>query len=166
MIAIRKATAAEMPIITELAERIWPQNYSEYISEAQLRYMLNKMYNQQELLAQHNNGYTFFIASEANEDVGFACVAVLDEDEQSYKLHKLYVLSSMHGKGLGKLLVNQAVNLVVAQGGKSLQLNVNRNNKATNFYLKMGFNIKETVDIAIGDGFYMNDYVMELPTGS
>ena len=163
MIEIRKATAADMPIVTELADLIWPQTYSEYISEAQLRYMLDLMYNQEELLSQYHKGFTFFIASLNNEDVGFACVALQDEKQQRYKLHKLYVLPNLHGMGLGKLLINEVVKLVRAQGGKSLQLNVNRNNTATNFYLKIGFKIKETVDINIGDGFFMNDYVMELP---
>jgi hypothetical protein len=40
---------------------------------------------------------------------------------------------------------------------------VNRYNKAKDFYEKAGFKIIETVDIEIGNGFYMNDYVMELP---
>lgn len=163
MIEIRKATAADMPIVTELAELIWPQTYSEYISEAQLRYMLNLMYNQEELLSQYHKGYTFFIASVQGKDVGFACASLLEEQNHIYKLHKLYVLPSTQGMGIGKLLIDKVVDLVAAEGGKFLQLNVNRKNKATNFYLKMGFIIKETVDINIGDGFFMNDYVMELP---
>ena len=69
----------------------------------------------------------------------------------------------MHGKGVGKILMNEVVNLTSKEGGQSLQLNVNRNNKAKDFYLKAGFNIKETVDLDIGNGFFMNDYVMELP---
>jgi len=40
---------------------------------------------------------------------------------------------------------------------------VNRYNKAKDFYEKAGFIIKETADIEIGGGFFMNDYVMELP---
>lgn len=163
MIEIRKATAADMPIVTELAELIWPQTYSEYISEAQLRYMLNLMYNQEELLLQYHKGFTFFIASVQGKDVGFACASPLDEQNHVYKLHKLYVLPSTQGMGIGKFLIDKVVDLVAAEGGKSLQLNVNRNNTATNFYLKIGFKIKETVDINIGDGFFMNDYVMELP---
>jgi len=67
----------------------------------------------------------------------------------------------MHGKGVGKILMNEVVSQVKAQGGEFLQLNVNRANKAKDFYLKTGFKIKETVNLDIGNGFYMNDYVME-----
>jgi len=166
MILLRKAKEEDLPIITQLAEEIWPQTYSEYISEEQLRYMLDLMYNQGELLAQFAKGYTFLIASENGKDVGFACWSLTEPEHFGYKLHKLYVVPSMHGKGLGKLLINEVVNLAVSKGGKTLQLNVNRNNKAKDFYLKIGFKIKETVDIHIGNGFYMNDYIMELPIGS
>jgi len=163
MIFLRKAKAEEIAIISDLAEQIWPQTYSAYISEEQLRFMLDKMYNKGELLSQLQNGHTFIIASENGKDVGFAGFSIIDPRKKAYKLHKLYVLPEMHGKGVGKILINEVVNLALHDGGKSLQLNVNRNNNAKDFYLKAGFNIKETVDLDIGNGFFMNDYIMERP---
>ncbi len=158
---LRQANLSDMVIISQLAEQIWPQTYSTYISETQLRYMLNLMYNQTELQNQVQNGHTFLIAQLNGVDVGFAGFSILNETTHTYKLHKLYVLPQIHGKGLGKILVNEVVNLAIHKGGKTLQLNVNRNNNAKDFYLKIGFNIKETVDLDIGNGFFMNDYVME-----
>ena len=162
MILIRKAKEEDMPIISDLAELIWPQTYTEYINEEQLRYMLDLMYNKGELLSQLQQGYTFLIAEDGLKDVGFACSSLIDAETKTYKLHKLYVLPEMHGKGVGKILINEIKNLAERNGGKFLQLNVNRNNKAKDFYLKGGFKIKETVDVNIGNGFFMNDYVMEL----
>jgi GNAT superfamily N-acetyltransferase len=72
------------------------------------------------------------------------------------------VLPEHHGEGLGKFLINEVVNKVREAGGKTLELNVNRANDAKVFYERMGFTIKKTVDIAIGNGFFMNDYVMEM----
>ena len=161
MILLRKAKSSEIGIITALAELIWPQTYSAYISKDQLRFMLDKMYNEGELLAQLQSGHTFLIASENGKDIGFAGFSIINSKEHIYKLHKLYVLPEMHGKGVGKLLINEVVNLAARNGGQTLQLNVNRNNKAKDFYLQAGFNIKETVDLDIGNGFFMNDYVME-----
>ncbi len=163
MILLRKAKEEDIAIISDLAERIWPQTYSSYISEAQLRYMLNMMYNRGELLAQLQKGHTFLIASEDGNDLGFAGFSIIDPTTRAYKLHKLYVLPETHGKGIGKLLIKEVMDLAAQAGGKTLQLNVNRNNNAKDFYLKMGFRIKETVDIEIGNGFLMNDYVMEIP---
>lgn len=42
-----------------------------------------------------------------------------------------------------------------------LELNVNRQNKARIFYEKFGFVIVEEKDIPIGNGYFMNDYVMQ-----
>jgi len=162
MIILRKAKEEDIEIITELAEEIWPQTYGDYIEQDQLRYMLELMYNKGELLSQLQRGHTFLIASENGKDVGFAGFSVVDPNNGTYKLHKLYVLPEMHGKGVGKILINEVVRLAKHNGGKTLQLNVNRNNNAKDFYLKAGFKIKETVDINIGNGFYMNDYVMEI----
>jgi ribosomal protein S18 acetylase RimI-like enzyme len=39
-------------------------------------------------------------------------------------------------------------------------LNVNRNNKALGFYQKFGFVILREEDIDIGNGYFMNDYIM------
>lgn len=161
MIILRKAKEEDIAIISDLAEEIWPQTYSTYISAEQLRFMLDKMYNRGELLQQLQSGHEFILASEDGVDVGFAGFSLIDPHKNAYKLHKLYVLPQMHGKGVGKILINEVVNQVVRNGGKALQLNVNRNNNAKDFYLKAGFNIKETVDLDIGNGFFMNDYVME-----
>ena len=165
MILLRKAKEEDIAIISALAEQIWPQTYAPYISKEQLRYMLNMMYNEGELLSQLQKGHTFLMSSENEKDVGFAGFSIIDIENQGYKLHKLYVLPEMHGKGIGKILINEIVDIAVRNGGKTLQLNVNRNNNAKDFYLKIGFRIKETVDLDLGNGFFMNDYVMELPIG-
>jgi len=161
MIILRKAKETDIEIIQDLASRTWPTAYAEIISTAQIDYMLDKMYNKGELLSQFQKGHVFLIAEEGSRDLGFAGFSITDSDNRIYKLHKLYVLPEAHGKGLGKLLINEVVNQVKDAGGKALQLNVNRDNKAAEFYKKAGFMIKETVDLDIGNGFLMNDYVME-----
>lgn len=161
MIYLRKAKEDDIPIIADLAERTWPQTYGDYLSDEQIRYMLDKMYNKGELLGQMRKGHIFLIATEESQDVGFAGFSLVNPEEYTYKLHKLYVLPEMHGKGVGKILMNEVVDIARKNDGRTLQLNVNRNNKAKDFYERAGFKIKETVNLEIGNGFYMNDYVME-----
>ena len=43
-----------------------------------------------------------------------------------------------------------------------MELNVNRNNKALHFYEKMGMRKLREGDFPIGNGYYMNDYIMGL----
>ena len=85
MILLRKGKEEDMPIISDLAEQIWPQTYSDYINEEQLRYMLDLMYNKGELLSQLQQGYTFLIAEDGSKDVGFACSSLTDSETQMSK---------------------------------------------------------------------------------
>ncbi|QXU41532.1 GNAT family N-acetyltransferase [Pedobacter sp. D749] len=161
MITLRKAKEDDIEIIRDIAAATWPSAYLDIIGQAQIDYMLDKMYNKGELLKQFMEGHIFLIAEEGENQFGFAGYSIIGHDERIYKLHKLYVLPSAHGKGVGKILINEVFNQVKDAGGSALQLNVNKHNKAKDFYLKGGFTIKESVKLDIGEGYFMDDYVME-----
>lgn len=161
MITLRKAKEDDIEIIREIAAATWPSAYLDIIGQAQIDYMLDKMYNKGELLKQFMEGHIFLIAEEGENQFGFAGYSIIGHDARIYKLHKLYVLPSAHGKGVGKILINEVFNQVKDAGGSALQLNVNKHNKAKDFYLKGGFTIKESVKLDIGEGYFMDDYVME-----
>jgi len=60
------------------------------------------------------------------------------------------------------MLLDFVLNEIKKTAEKSvLQLNVNRQNNAVNFYLKKGFSILYEEDNDIGEGYFMNDYVMQ-----
>jgi GNAT superfamily N-acetyltransferase len=73
----------------------------------------------------------------------------------------LYVLPEAQGKGIGKLLIEEVIVLAEEMHSKSINLNVNRFNKAHFFYSKMGFCILKEVDIELDFGYLMEDYIME-----
>jgi ribosomal protein S18 acetylase RimI-like enzyme len=161
MILLKKAKESDLPIIQEIAKITWAPTYVPIIGQDQVDYMLDKMYSTAVLENQLLNGHQFLIAEQGSKDVGFVSYSLEDSTSMVYHLHKLYVLPETHGQGIGKFLINEVVNNVREAGGQYLRLNVNRNNKAKDFYEKAGFIIKETVDIEIGNGFFMNDYIME-----
>ncbi len=159
-IQIRSCKREELSIISDLAYRIWPLAYKEMISQQQMDFMLNWMYSLETLEKQFEEGQQFFIAEENVEPVGFIAIEALSK--QIWKIQKLYVLVEKHGRGIGKFLLQKAMDLAKKQQVLSLELQVNRENKAVEFYKKMGFTIREAADFDIGNGFYMNDYVMEI----
>lgn len=163
MIQLKKATVADLPTIQKIAKVTWGPTYTHIIGEEQVEYMLGKMYNIDALQAQLAQGHKFLIAEQGSKKVGFASYS--RDEGDAFHLHKLYVLPEIHGQGVGKLLMNEVVSKVRAEGGKYLRLNVNRYNKAKDFYESAGFKIKESVDNEIGNGFLMNDYIMEKTIG-
>lgn len=161
MILLKKAKESDIPIIQEIANITWGPTYVPIIGQAQVDYMLQKMYSTAALESQFIDGHQFLIAELGAKNVGFVSYGIAPEASNVYHLHKLYVLPSVHGQGIGKFLINEVLNKVHDEGGKFLRLNVNRKNKAKDFYESAGFIIIETVDLDIGNGFYMNDYIME-----
>ncbi len=156
---IRKATTEDVPLIRELTFKVWPQTYAPILSKTQIDYMLEMMYSKSSLQQQMNKGSQFIIVYENNEPVGFA--AYFEKSPSVFKLDKIYVLPSQQGKGTGRFVIDYIIDKIKKKGATALQLQVNRNNKARNFYEKLGFVVIEEKDFDIGNGYFMNDYVME-----
>lgn len=156
---IRKAFPSDIPLIRELALRIWPGTYQDILTSEQLDYMLDLFYSNKALQEQMEQQTDFIIVNDGESPVGFASFGPIDPGV--YKLHKIYVLPSQQGKGTGRFIIEYVISEVKSKGAHALQLNVNRHNKAKHFYEKLGFVVIKEEDIDIGNGYFMNDYVME-----
>jgi diamine N-acetyltransferase len=156
---IRTATIADIRLIRELTFKVWPQTYAAIISQQQINYMLEMMYSEASLKKQMDEGCRFIMVFDEKEPVGFA--AYQEIKPGSWKLHKIYILTTQQGKGTGKFVIDHIVKEIQKQGATALQLQVNRHNKAHSFYEKIGFTVIEEADFEIGNGYFMNDYVME-----
>lgn len=152
----KKALETDIPVIYELAEKIWNIHYLPIIGQTQIDYMLGKMYSAKGQLEQMKNGQDFYLVHENEQAIGYFSIAKTDNE---YMLHKLYILNDKQGKGLGAEVLSYIETL--CKDGKSIKLTVNRKNfKTINFYFKHGFVIVTVEDFDIGDGYFMNDYVM------
>lgn len=160
MVSVKKVGTEAIPVIKNLANIIWPATYSELITPQQVDYMMELIYSNASLQKQIHNGHQFIVAYEAATPVAFASYSARENNPAVFKLHKIYILPNQQGKGIGKTLINYIVQDIAPSS--SLQLNVNRHNKALQFYQKIGFRIIGEEDIDIGSGFYMNDYILEL----
>ncbi len=164
MIQIRKALPEELSIVSDIAHKTWPDTFAGILSPSQIDYMLNKMYNLKTLESQlSEKGQVFLLAEEEGVFLGFAAYELNYSEGEKTKLHKIYVLPSAQGKGLGKKLINEIADQAKSTSQKSLLLNVNKfNQPAIDFYGYLGFKeaFREVIDI--GNGFIMDDVVMEL----
>lgn len=158
---IEAAGPESIETIRTLANATWRISYREMISGEQIDYMLEMMYSPSSLLKQMESGHRFFLAYDDTAPCGFASVSPAENKKDKFRLHKLYVLPGYQGKGLGKELLGKVIEFAAASGATALELNVNRNNPSVAFYKNQGFSIAETVDLDIGGGFFMNDYIME-----
>lgn len=153
----------QLSIVRDLAFKIWPNAYGQILSSEQLEYMLNKFYSIDALVQQLQMGQCFFIIEDNSEAIGFLAYEINCNESNQLKIHKIYVLDTYQGKGVGRLLIDFAIETAKRKQQKGVFLNVNKFNKAQFFYEKLGFTIVKDEVIDIGNNFVMDDYVMELP---
>lgn len=161
MIEIVLATRKEIPVIQEIANSTWFDTYLPILPDGQCEYMFEMMYASRSLMKQMEEGHQFFIAKYNGKPSGYC--SIRRETDSLFHLEKLYVLPDCQGIGLGKALIEKAFE-VAAQSAQTspcfVELNVNRNNKALAFYERMGMKKVKEGDFPIGNGYFMNDYIM------
>jgi GNAT superfamily N-acetyltransferase len=161
-LSIRPGDLDDINTIGFLAQQIWPETYGSILPDEQLQYMLNLFYSPASLRRQMlDDRHQFLVLEQGEEPIGFASWSPAGEPGV-FKLHKLYVLPGRQGKGLGRTMVQYIFQAIRPMGAKALRLNVNRFNKARQFYERMGFAVTKEEDVPIGRGYFMNDYVMEV----
>ena len=143
-------------MVQDLARKIWNAHYVSIIGQEQVNYMLGRMYDLESLERQMASGDVFYLLFEGPQPLCFA--SIKKEADASWFLNKLYVETTEHRRGLGGFLLEA---LIENHDIQSMRLQVNRQNyKAINFYFKRGFVIERVADFDIGDGYFMNDFVM------
>lgn len=162
MITISEAGLSDIKTIQEITNITWPITYGEILSQTQLDYMLGLFYSDEALRKQiENKEQLFYLISDTESTIGFIGIEHHYKNEAITKIHKIYLLPETQGKGIGKTVIDEIAKMALEKHSTTLVLNVNRFNSALSFYKKIGFEIKETVDIEIGNGYLMEDYVME-----
>ncbi len=153
---LRRASEADIPLIRQMAERIWWEHYPSIISEDQIAFMLELIYSDSALQRQmKEEGQVFWLPEKNGQALGF--LAISQKESGEYFLHKFYLDTRERGLGtiIFELLLAQYPDL------QELRLRVNRRNfKSVNFYFKVGFRIEYCIDTPFGGGFVMDDFQM------
>jgi ribosomal protein S18 acetylase RimI-like enzyme len=163
MVQFKKADRDMIPLIEELAQEIFPATYAPILSSEQIDYMMEWMYSRESLDKQMTEGHVYHIALWDNVPVGYTSVQM--EEEGVWHLQKIYLKPVLQGKSVGKQMFLSAVGYIRenSQLPCVVELNVNRNNvKAIRFYEHMGMHKASQGDFPIGNGYFMNDYIMAM----
>ena len=159
MLDFRTSTAADIPLLRDLAGRIWRTSYAEMITAEQIEYMLGWMYSSEKIAEELASGVRWEVALREAVPVGY--LAITFEDYPSAELNKLYLLPEHQGRGFGQAMIARALDVAAARGCSELRLRVNKyNTRALRAYERAGFQVKESSVSDIGGGFVMDDYVL------
>ena len=159
MIKIIKATTDnDIQKIADLANIIWHEHFPPIIGDAQVDYMVEKFQSYPAISnAVKTEGYIYYMAYYEDNFCGY--IAIHPEEEKVF-LSKIYIEKSYRGRKISKAMLNQVISDY--PNAKALWLTVNRfNENSIAAYKKMGFEIIREQAADIGNGFVMDDYVME-----
>lgn len=162
-IIIKKANTGDIGLINDIASEVFPVTYSEVLTPGQIDYMMDWMYSPASLRRQmEEEGHIYYIAYADARAVGY--VSIQQEGPDLFHLQKIYVLPGYQKYKLGRRLFEHAVATIRELHPLPcvMELNVNRNNPAIGFYEHMGMEKVREGDFDIGNGYYMNDYIMAL----
>lgn len=153
-------TKTHFDLVFNLSKDIWQENYIDMISQKQIDYMLNMMYNPIRLQQDLDEGYQWELIYQDASLIGYLAY-VIKEDHRVF-LSKIYLKTAVQGIGLGKVALNRVKEYAKNKGCKAVYLTVNKNNiKGIRAYQKSGFTIIDEVVVDIGNGYIMDDYIFE-----
>lgn len=137
----------------------WHNAYDNLLPDGQVDYMIKKFQSFDVIKNDiARNGYIYYIAVYNNKVIAFC--GIKPEDEKLF-ISKIYVLPKYQRQGIASSLFNTVVSEFGAKY-KTFYLTVNKNNsKAISAYKSFGFAITDSVVSDIGDGYVMDDYIME-----
>ena len=158
-----KATQENIPLIQDLARRSWENAYAEILSQEQMNYMLETMYSEAEIKSHlQNPNYHYYLVFDENTNVYDGFIGFENHyEENTTKLHRIYLVPESKGKGLGKKTLEFLNEKVRESGDERIILNVNKYNSAQKFYESQGYKVYDKGVFDIGNGFVMDDFLME-----
>ncbi|QJB42913.1 GNAT family N-acetyltransferase [Dolichospermum flos-aquae] len=162
-ITITKLLDSNLEELRKISEEIWYNHYSSILSHAQIEYMLTKMYGTGIIENEiYNKGILYDKVLHNSELVGYVSYGSEIMDNHNYlKLHKCYLLPSLHGFGYGQKMLFHVCQKARQMNLKQIILNVNkRNEKGIKAYSRFGFKIIDSQVIDFGSGFVLDDYIM------
>ncbi|MDF2803888.1 MAG: putative acetyltransferase [Anaerocolumna sp.] len=148
--------------IAILANEIWHEYFPFILSEEQIIYMIDKFQSSNAMKNQiQQEGYVYYKLLEEKRLIGYFAIRE-DKDDRSLFLSKLYLHKSSRGKGYGTTVFQYLKEFCLNNNYNKIWLTVNKYNEGTiNAYIKRGFIQTDTRVLDIGNGYIMDDYIME-----
>lgn len=143
---IHKASINDLELIKRIGRETFFETFSESNTEADMKTYLDENFNDSKLAAELNNPDSyFFIAWDDQDPVGYLKLnsgkaQTEIGDDVSVEIERIYVKQAYHGKKVGQVLYEKALEIARQMNKEFIWLGVwEENPKAIRFYEKNGF---------------------------
>lgn len=166
-VTISRCSVQELPQLRDLAIRTFQATYAAQNTAEVMADYLRRAFNEQQLRQEltHPESEFYLLKSEA-EWLGYmklneGSAQTEEREDQALEVERIYVDAGFHGLGLGKMMIQKALEVARSKNKERLWLGVwEHNPKAIQFYERQGFKKNGTHTFYIG-GEAQVDWVME-----
>lgn len=153
-------TAEEIAVVARLAAEIWREYYVSMITIEQIDYMISKYQSVSAITDQiHHQGYEYYLIHHDGFTVGYMSAR---QEEGKLFLSKFYISKEHRGRSYASRALAFLEQMCKERNLSHIWLTVNRNNASSiGVYEKKGFRSVREQCADIGNGFVMDDFIME-----
>lgn len=145
-ITIKSVSVADYKTIQAIAKQTFHETFADSNSEENMQKYLSESFSDEKIIGELENiDSIFFIAEVDNQVLGYLKLNTGNaqtelQDSEALEIERIYVLRAHHGKKVGQLLYEKAVETAVSKAKNTIWLGVwEENKRARRFYEKNGF---------------------------
>lgn len=165
-INIKKCTLENLNQLQEISYETFNETFKDQNSPENMKAYLESAFNLNQLEKElSNNSSEFFFVYFENEVAGYLKINTNDAQseemgDESLEIERIYIKNKFQKHGLGKYLLNQAIEMAMQRQKKNIWLGVwEKNENAIAFYQKMGFVQTGAHSFTMGDE-EQKDFIM------
>ena len=145
-IITRRITLDDLEKLQNIGRKTFEETFSESNSEENMRNYLEEGFSKEKLTAElKNKDSEFYFATLKDEVIGYLKVNFGEsqtelKDSKALEIERIYVSKEFHGKSIGQILYDKAIEIAKQKGSEYVWLGVwEENPRAISFYKKNGF---------------------------
>jgi len=145
-ITIKKVTSSEIIELQEIGKKTFLETFSSDNSQENMDKYLKEKFSSEKLEEELNNEKSeFYFACYQNSVIGYLKINFGDsqtelKSKKTIEIERIYILKAFHGKKIGRILYQKALDIAKEKKAEYLWLGVwGKNYRAISFYKKNGF---------------------------
>lgn len=145
-VIINKCSYEDLQTLQQISVETFNDTFKHQNSPENMKTYLEKAFNFEQLEKELSNAFSEFYFIFLNEELaGYLKVNINDSQsektgDEALEIERIYIRNKFQRKGLGKYLIDKAMEVAMIQNKKMIWLGVwEKNEKAVDFYKKIGF---------------------------
>jgi ribosomal protein S18 acetylase RimI-like enzyme len=145
-VVVRKIDLEDLSQLQKIGKTTFAETFAEHNTKEDLEKYLDESFSNEKLSSELNSPHSSFYFAEIDNNVvgylkiNFGASQTELKDNKAVEIERIYVLQAYHGKKIGQLLFNKAIEIAKEHKAQYVWLGVwEENHRALQFYKKNGF---------------------------